>query len=172
MEDRLDYHNLLSGQNPSKKFVVLYNARGADSLTCVVDRHKISSFLIDHSSIKPAGFIADYTTFTYETGDEDEAHYLCAFLNSKVVHKAVKKFQPQGKYGKRDIGRRVFKLSVPEFQQGNAKHSKLVELSKQCHKIIQSHTFTKKGFRGMRGEATNLLHKEIDEIDSIVTQIL
>lgn len=172
VQDRLDYNGLLSDQNPSKRFVVLYNARGADSLTNVIDRKDIPHFIIDHSDIKPAGFVADYTTFIYETNNEDEAHYLCAFLNSKVVHKGVKKFQPRGKYGKRDIGRRVFQLSIPRFSPNDNKHAKLAELSKQCHKSIDSHTFTKKGFRGMRGEASRLLQKEIGEIDSIVTSLL
>ena len=161
-----------SSQDPSKKFVVLYNARGADSITSVIDRKNIPNFEIDHSSIKPTGFVADYTTYIYETNDEDEAHYLCAFLNSKVVHKNVKSFQPQGKYGKRDIGRRPFQLSIPRFSRNETNHLKLAELSKQCHEKVKNHTFTKKGFRGMRGEAATLLTNEIEEINSIVVAIL
>ncbi len=172
VEDRLDYQKLLSDQDPSKRFVVLYNARGADSMTCVVDRRNIPSFEIDHSKVKPNGFVADYTTYIYETNDEDEAHYLCAFLNSNIVHKGVKSFQPRGKYGKRDIGRRPFQLSIPEFSRKETNHIKLAELSKQCHQTIKDHTFIRKGFRGMRGEASRILANEIDEINSIVSSIL
>lgn len=172
VEDRLDYQKLLSNQNPSRRFVVLYNARGADSLTCVIDRREIPSFMVDHSSVKPVGFVADYTTYIYETNDADEAHYLCAILNSEVVHKGVKGFQPQGKYGKRDIGRRVFQLPIPQFIRTDPVHMRLADLSKQCHKTIEDHQFVKKGFRGKRGEAARLLQKETSEIDSLVASIL
>ena len=62
VEDRLNYQKLLSCQDPSKKFIVLYNARGANAMTCVVDRSKIPNFEFDHSSVEPKGFEADYTT--------------------------------------------------------------------------------------------------------------
>jgi hypothetical protein len=172
VEDRLDYQKLLSGQDPSKRFIVIYNARGADSMTCVVDRRNIPDFEINHSSVKPNGFVADYTTYIYKTNDEDEAHYLCAILNSSVVHKGVKSFQPRGKYGKRDIGRRPFQLPIPSFSRKKANDLRLAELSKRCHQVIKDHTFTKKGFRGMRGEASKLLRKEIDEINSVVASML
>jgi hypothetical protein len=172
VEDRLDYQKLLSDQDPSKRFVVLYNARGADSMTCVVDRRNIPSFNIDHSMIKPNGFVADYTTYIYETNNEDEAHYLCAFLNSSVIHLGVKSFQPRGKYGKRDIGRRPFQLSIPRFSRKESNHVKLAELSKNCHQMVKSHSFIKKGFRGMREEACKILENEIKEIDLIVASIL
>ena len=172
VEDRLNYQNTLSEQDPSKRFIVLYNARGADSLTCVVDRDNIADFQIDHSNIKSKGFVADYTTYIYDTKDENEAHYLCAFLNSKIIHKRVKSFQPRGKYGKRDIGRRVFQLSIPRFSKSEANHIKLADLSKQCHSKIQMHNFSKKGFRGMRNEASVLLQKELEVIDSIVSLII
>jgi SAM-dependent methyltransferase len=172
VEDRLDYQRLLSEQNPAKQFVVLYNARGADSLTCVIDRRNIPDFMVNHSTIKCNGFVADYTTYVYETNDADEAHYLCAVLNSKVVHKGVKGFQPRGKYGKRDIGRRVFQLPIPNFDKSNSDHVKLTGLSKHCHQVITKHGFAKKGFRGMRTEAAGLLQKEMNQIDSIVSSIL
>ena len=172
VEDRLNYQNLLSDQDPSKRFVVLYNARGADSMTCVVDRSNILDFEVDHSNVKPVSFIADYTTYIFETNDEDEAHYLCALLNSNIVHKAVKGFQPRGKYGKRDIGRRPFQLSLPKFSRIEASHMKLVELSKQSHQKIRDHKFVKKGFRGMRGEASILLANEFNQINSVVISLL
>lgn len=172
VEDRLDYQKLLSDQDPSKRFVVIYNARGADSMTCIVDRKSIPGFEVDHSVIKPNGFVADYTTYIYKTNDEDEAHYLCAFLNSNIVHKGVKSFQPRGKYGKRDIGRRPFQLSIPEFSRKESSHIKLAKLSRKCNEKVKNHIFVKKGFRGIRGEASKVLENEIKEIDRIVASIL
>jgi hypothetical protein len=141
-------------------------------MTCVVDRRNIPSFDIDHLLIKPNGFVADYTTYIFETNNEDEAHYLCAVLNSKIVHKGVKSFQPRGKYGKRDIGRRPFQLPIPEFSRKESSHMRLAELSKKCHERVKDHTFIKKGFRGMRGEASKFLENETREIDLIVATIL
>ena len=102
--DRLDHHRLLQDQN-KKRFIVMYNARGADSFACLLDKTALPEWAIQNSSIKPQAFIVDSTVYYFETDDFNEGHYLCSLLNSSVVHQAVKGFQPSGLYGKRDIGR-------------------------------------------------------------------
>lgn len=63
-------------------------------------------------------------------------------------------------------------MSIPRFSRKKTTHIRLAKLSEQSHQIILAHTFTKKGFRGKRKEASALLKNEIDEIDSIVASIL
>ena len=66
----------------------------------------------------------------------------------------------------------MFQLPIPEFDGSKSNHMRLMGLSKQCHQTIEKHMFAKKGFRGMRIEAAQLLRNEMQEIDSIVQSIL
>jgi len=47
--------------------------------------------------------------------DRDEAHYLCAMLQSSVVRQAVNRIQPRGKKGARVITDRPLQLPIPDF---------------------------------------------------------
>lgn len=171
MIDRLDYHGLLRNQN-KKRYIVLYNARGADSLGYVLDRRKLPSWTVERSSVRPVNFIADSTIFHFETNSPMEAHYLCALLNSNVVHQAVKGFQPSGLYGKRDIGRRPLKLAIPKFNSRNSDHMSLVALSKKCHRMVKDLCNTGEGFRKLRRKALKRVDEELKQIDELAEKII
>jgi hypothetical protein len=171
--DRLDRYKCVTNQNPSLRYLVLYNARGANAVAYVLDRLNIPILLVANEvGLNKRVFIADYTTYYFDTNDENEAHYICAMINSTIINKKVKPFQPRGKYGKRDIGIRPFMLPIPKFDYSKTEHQSLVELGKKCHKIIANHTFDRIGFKIMRNEALLLLSKEIAEIDRNVLKIL
>jgi hypothetical protein len=167
-----NHNKLLTNQDPEKRYVVIYNARGANAVAHVLDKFKLPKFKIDSSGIKPKMFVADYTAFCYETNVISEAHYLSSVLNSSVVNKKVKGFQPRGNYGYRDIGRRPLMLHIPKFNSTLPDHLALVSLSTKCHDMIVKHNFEKKGFKGMRNEASKLLSENIREIDTIVQSLL
>lgn len=170
--DRLDHQALLTSQNPKKRFVVIFNARGADAMAHVIDRRRLPAFKVGSYNIKPKGFVADTTDFYCEFDDEDEAHYLCAILNSRIMNAAVKPFQPRGQYGHRDIGRRPLMLPIPKFDAKNKNHTKLVQISKKCHSIVTKHEFPDDGFRAMRNEALRILKDKLDKIDELVSDIM
>lgn len=170
--DRLNYNELLSSQNPNKRFIVLYNALGTNIAACVIDRKKLPDFNIDGIKIRPKGFIVHDASYYYETYEENEVHYLCAILNSTFINLAIKPFQPRGLFGERGIHRRPFMLPIPKFNPNNSLHIKLAELSKQCHKKIASMKFTKKSVAGRRREARKAVKEKIDEIDKLVYQLL
>ncbi|MDG7002258.1 MAG: hypothetical protein JRN15_24440, partial [Nitrososphaerota archaeon] len=170
--DRLDRHGLLTVQKPSNRFVVLYNCRGSDSMTFVLDRRSLPAFTPSGTEIKPTEFVAEATTYYYETNDENEAHYLCSVLNSDIVHKLVKPFQPRGAYGNRDLSRRPFMLPIPEFDGNNAEHKSLASIGKECHQKILSTKFDANGFRSMRNESKLLLKQELKSINDLVKSIL
>jgi hypothetical protein len=170
--DRLNYQNLLTMQNPAHKYIILYNARGADSMACVIKRNRLPKFNILNLGLAPRGFICDITTFYLDTDEEDEAHFLCAVLNSTVIRERVKPFQPDGLYGKRDIGRRPFMLLIPEYKDNDASHLQLVKLSKLCHETVARLSQEGKGFRTLRHEALKAISDKQPEIDEIVTRLL
>jgi len=168
----LNYRNKLTLQNPSKRYVVLYNTSGTNLVSCVVDKQSLSPFQILKAEISPKGFIAESKTYFYETDDEAEAHYICAVLNSDVVNDAIKPLQPRGLYGERDIHRRPFMLPIPKFNKKDQLHIKLANLSKRCHSKVSSVKFTKKSVASLRREVRKTVEKEIAEIDKLVSQLL
>lgn len=167
---RLDYNGLLSSQNPSKRLIVLYNASGTNVVSCVINREEILPF--PKSTIKPKGFVSDAKTWFYETNIEDEAHYLCAVLNSNVTNTLVKPLQTRGLWGERDIHRRPLMLPIPKFEEKNAQHLELAGLSQKCHKILQNVNLGEKSTATARSEARKLVAKEIERIDELVSELL
>jgi len=164
----LDSRNKLSSQNSRAEYIVLWNASGTNLASCVINKRALPPLEAGKTTIRPIGFIADNKSYVYETDDEGEAHYLCAILNSNVVNESIKPFQPKGLYGEREIGRRPFMFNILEFKMNNPLHARLVELSKLCHvKVSQIHL---KGERSAsaRKKTTELVKKELQEIDSIV----
>lgn len=170
--EAIDYQKLLTVQNPSKRYVVIYNSSGTNLVSCVIDRQMLPSLKLGKVEIKPVNFVADKKTHFYETDSELEAHYLCAVLNSNVVNEKIKPLQTKGLYGERDIGRRPFMLPIPKFDERNRLHLKLAELSVQCHSKIASLTFTKESTASIRREAKEAVEKEVAMIDELVSSLL
>jgi len=170
--DRLNYNNLLSIQNPQKRYVVLYNASGTNIASCVVDRQSLQEFQILRASLRPRGFVAYSKSFYFETKDENEAHYLCSTLNSNVLNEAIKPLQPRGLFGEREIQRRPFMFPIPKFNEKDPKHLELARISKQCHDKLKSKQLTRKSAARARSEARKILAKEIERIDELVSEVL
>jgi hypothetical protein len=61
----------------------------------------------------------------------EEAHYLCAYLNSNAVRSFVKSFSAAGRgFGTPStIGR----VRIPKFDPANATHRALTAISLECH---------------------------------------
>jgi len=169
---RLNHMGALSSQDPSKKYVVLYNRSGKDLASCVIYKYDMPPFKLNNIVITPKGFVADFTTMFYETDDEMEAHYLCAILNSDVVNEAIKPYQTKGLFGERDIVRRPFMLPIPKFDPSNPVHRRLAELSKACHEKASRIRLTKRGVAARRKEVRDALKAERAEINKLVSQLL
>lgn len=129
-----DFMSKLTSQNPNKRYIVLYNARGANAMASVLDQHELTPFEGGEGKITPKGLIMDYTVFYYQTNNQEEAHYLCAFLNSSILNNSVKAFQPKGAYGYRDIGRRPLMRSIPQFDKENSQTWNLQNVVKNVTK--------------------------------------
>jgi len=168
----LNYRNKLCNQSPHAKHVVLYNGTGTNIASCVVNKQDLPPLEIGKAIMKPQGFIVDYMSFFYESDDKEEAHYLCAILNSNILNEAIKPFQPKGLFGERHIQRRPFMFNIPKFERNNPLHAKLAELSKQCHAKVSSLYMRKRKTASARKEATKMVKKELEEIDNLVRKII
>lgn len=168
---QLDYMRALTDQNPTKNFVVLYNACGTNIVSCVVDRNSLPVFHISNTSISPKGFIAENITRFFETKEENEAHYLAAVLNSNAINDRIKPLQTRGIYGARHIHRRPFLFPIPKFDKNNSVHIRLAKLSKKCHEQISAVKFTKKSVAAIRKETKDFIKEELKEIDQLVSKL-
>jgi hypothetical protein len=169
--DRLDYNGLLTHQNPHKRYVVLYNATGSNIVSCVVDRKSLPN--LGYSS---NGFIADVKTWFYETDNEYEAYYLSAVLNSDLINKLIKPFQPKGLFGTRAVHRRPLLFPIPKFEENNEIHLKLAEVGRIYHEkvknILLDKGLSKKGVGEVRRHIRESLSNEMKYIDVLVSKLL
>lgn len=158
----LDYQSKLSLQNPSKRYLIIYNSSGANLVACVVDRHSLT----ENIEIKIKGFVVDHVTYYYQTDDLNEAHYLCSVLNSNVLNDLIKPLQPVGQKSYRHIHRRPLMFPIPRFNSENPYHRKLAEISKNCHNIVSRIEF--KNVKSRRKDSKNAVKEELLVIDRIV----
>jgi len=73
------------------------------------------------------------TTSLIAMENEDEAHYLCAILNSVVVRRFIKSYSSAGRgFGAPSVMEHV---GIPKFEKNKAVHKRLSELSKASHRL-------------------------------------
>ena len=166
--DRLNYNNLLSFQHPNKEYVVLYNATGKDITSCVIRKSKLVSFDVGNSKIYPRSFISDVKTWYLETNSSKEAHYLSAILNSAILSKLIKPYQPRGLFGARAIHRRPLQFPIPKFDEQKQLHLELSLLGKKIHKRVRDIILKDSS----KNNVKKRMDLEITYIDDLVQRLL
>jgi len=172
---RLNYSNGITDQSSSATFKVLYNTSGTYLVSCLI-KNEAKRIKIDGIHIRLKGVLADHTTYTYDTDDEEEALYLTAMLNSPIIDKLIKPMQSRGLFGERHIHKKVLELPLPKYEKKNELHGKLVELARECTQkvsevlpeLAQEYTSIGK----IRQEVKEAIQVELSEIDRIVREIL
>lgn len=105
------------------RYKVVWKAMSNDIVAAVISQIKT-----------PLGFktiIPLHTTAIIPTGNEAEAHYLCAIINSSPVREFIKSFSSAGRgFGTPSV---MEHISIPKFDPKNTVHQKLSELSKKLH---------------------------------------
>lgn len=119
------------------------------------------------------GFIVDADTYYYQTKDDRESHYLCAFLNAPSVDEKIKPHQTRGQWGARHIHRRPFEVvPIPRFDLTNENHIKLADMSKECHLKVAELPLKGNSIGYLRNKVREHLKEELAEIDKLVKNIL
>jgi hypothetical protein len=105
------------------RYKVVWKRMASDIVAAVISHHKT-----------PFGYktlIPTDTTSLFATGREDEAHYLCAIINSTPVRQFIKSFSSAGRgFGAPSVMNHV---GIPKFDSENELHQKLAQLSKTLH---------------------------------------
>lgn len=169
----LNYRQKLTKQHSLGFYNVLYNTSGTNLACCVIDAREAGS--LQAEGLGTRGFVADAKTYIFQSEEGNEAHFLCALLNSAYVNDAIKPYQTRGTWGERDIHRRPFEvLAIPQFAPSNQIHLKLAELSKQCHKKVETlqNQVQGKSIGYQRGKIRQALSSELAKIDGLVKKLV
>jgi hypothetical protein len=93
--------------------------------------------------------IATDTTSLFTAKSTDEAHYLCAIMNSKIVNDFIRSFSSGGRgFGAPSA---FGNLAIPPFNAQNRLHSHLAALSKTAHNEVE------------RGRDITMIAEQIDQ---------
>ncbi|RMG79034.1 MAG: hypothetical protein D6712_20325 [Chloroflexi bacterium] len=171
--ERLNFHNTMVNQNPQHRYKVIQNTSGTNISAAVIDLQALN--LIVHGR-QARAFVVDCTTFYYDAASADEAHYLCAILNTDSVNQAIKPYQPQGSMGPRHIQRTPFEAcGIPPFDPNNDDHRALANLSREAHEVVallKSSGQLTGSSAGMRNKARNATKELLEKMDVIVKRIV
>jgi hypothetical protein len=179
----LNWQNKLTLQTPVGPYKLLYNASGTYLCACVVETPAVTRTPVYGLPVQ--GFIADITTYWFETDDPKEAYYLAAILNSPLVDKLIKPFQTKGNFGatsgkgERHICRRPFEVvPIPRYRGSEMVHRMLARLSRRCHRRVRAfvrgaHKKVLGGRIGnLRQKVRAYLQKELKAIDALVRRLI
>ena len=179
----LNWQNKLTLQTPAGPYKLLYNASGTYLCACVVETPAVTQTPVYGLPVQ--GFIADITTYWFETDDPEEAYYLAAILNSPLVDKLIKPFQTKGSFGadrgrgERHVCRRPFEVvPIPRYRGSEVVHRMLARLGRRCHRRVRaflrgSHRKVLGGRIGtLRQKVRAYLRHELKVIDALVRRLI
>ena len=170
--NRLNYQNTLSNQRPDQQYTVLYNGRGSNLTSVVIDSEAAG---ID-AGLEQSGFVVDHGCYWYSCDDPEEAYFLSAVLNSPELDRLLKLIQTRGLWGARDIHRKVWKFRIPRYESTEPRHRELAEIGLRCHNVVKPLGYDLKdrsqstGRR--RAEVRTILESELESIDAVVRGLL
>lgn len=123
LRERMDYHAQLSSQLPVSPVRVVYTASGNTLAAAIVRDDRA---------------VIEHKLYWAPTMVEDEAHYLCAILNSAPILTHVKPLMSKGLFGLWDFDKNVFAVPFPTYDNENTAHIELAELGKEAEKEAAS----------------------------------
>ena len=173
---RLDYMRGLTRQNPRADYRVVYCKSGTYLTAAVLGNSKLQ-VKTDCELINTRPFVVDSLTYSFETNNRKEAFYLAAVLNAPVIDELVKPAQSRGLWGPRDFHKKVLDFPILEFDKTDSNHMRLYELGEEC--TVRVNQWILSGAQGnitsighLRSKIRNLLKVELEEIDTIVKELL
>ncbi|HEX42042.1 MAG TPA: SAM-dependent DNA methyltransferase [Phycisphaerales bacterium] len=126
LAERTEFYAMFGiGPYTVARYKVVWKRMAGDLVAAVIGRHKT-----------PFGWkmiVPTDTTSLFATDRQDEAHYLCAILNSSPVRDFVKSYSSAGRgFGAPSVMEHV---GIPTFDGKNKNHGRLSELSRELHRL-------------------------------------
>ena len=119
---RLNYHNVLTSQlewlrNPGDRPIRIAYTGITTPAAALINDNKA---------------ILDTALYQVICTDLDEAYYLLAIINSKVLFEAVKPLMPKGQFGARDLHKHPWKLPIPAYDPNDLSLADLSRLGRDA----------------------------------------
>ena len=120
LSGRLDYHRELSSQlewrqdSGHRPIRMVYSKSGRPTAALVDD----------------AECIVDHLLYWVPCRSIGEACYLLAVVNSDTLYESAETLMSRGQFGARDLHKHLWKLPIPEFDDGNPLHVRVSEAGK------------------------------------------
>ena len=124
---QLDYYGKLTSQiewqqdNGGMPVRVIYASSGVPTAAIVTE----SAALID------------YTGFWMPCFSYSEASYIIALTNSDALYEAIEPLMPKGQFGPRHVQKHLWKLPIPEFDEGFPLHRNLAQAGEAAAAGVQ-----------------------------------
>lgn len=110
LTDRWNFQRGLSNQFPIAPIRIVYAKAGSQPAACVI-RHDRA--------------VIDHMLYWSAPATEEEAHYLCAILNSETTRARAEQYQARGQFGARHFDKVIFNLPIPLFDPKSKRHRDL-----------------------------------------------
>lgn len=121
--DRIDFHGQLSAQLPVASHRVVYTKAGST---------------LAAAAIHDPRCVIDHMLYWAPVSGLDEARYLTAILNSKVLLDRVTPLQALGLFGARHFDKTIFRIPIPSYDAANNSHKALVDSAAEAEEIATS----------------------------------
>jgi len=110
--EQQNYNGKLTAQFPMAPLRLVYSKAGSLPAACIIRDERA---------------VIDHKLYWAKPDSEDEAHYLCAILNSETARSRAEKYQSRGQFGARDFDKVMFNLPIPLFKESEPLHRELAE---------------------------------------------
>ncbi|MFX0090397.1 MAG: class I SAM-dependent DNA methyltransferase [Candidatus Hodarchaeota archaeon] len=156
----LNYQGKLATARQRSPIRVVMMGRGTLVKACILRKNDV---------------IVDNANYFISLKDEDEAHYLSAFLNSPSLTNTVQVIQDEGAGGKgRNIHKHPLEIQLPKFNSENRLHQTIVKKAKEMEEKTQEIIGNwigqerNKRMKNVEREQTTMIEEKIKRSDYVI----
>ena len=104
--------------------------------------------------------LVDHLLYWIACKDAQEAHYLLAIINSDALASAAAPLMSKGQFGARDLHKQLWKLPIPAFDAGNARHVELAAAGEAAAAGVAEQLAALRSARG-QGVSVTIARREL-----------
>ena len=116
-QKQINYINQLSSQFPIPEMRVVYAKSGSIPTACIIRG--------DQAAL-------DHMLYWSKPDTENEAHFVCALINSETVRGRIEQYQARGQFGARHFDKVIWNLPIPRYDAKAKLHRDLAEAGKSA----------------------------------------
>lgn len=114
---RWNYQRGVTNQFPIAPIRVVYAASGSQPAAVMLTDTKA---------------VVEHKIYWTKASDENEAHFLCAIINSETARAAGERYQSRGQFGARDFDKVIWNLPIPRYDAKLKLHRDLATAGKSA----------------------------------------